>query len=113
MTIANVTSSSNHSFAIDRQALEARRTYGASDGGNRSEAEPGTSTAVSTRQDFVLGASAYRRVLATVESDHAAAVALNGSTSYSGQRALRSYQDAGQLIERDVISSLFGVDFFV
>ncbi|NQD37708.1 hypothetical protein HPT27_11790 [Permianibacter sp. IMCC34836] len=131
-----VTADARRSASPNRQNLDANASQSAADNASSG-----------ARPEFVLGASAYRRVLATLELERSSAPDDGGeqnarraadvstslsraassdasanataikadaaATSYTGQRALRSYQDSGQLSERESLSSLFGVDLFV
>lgn len=85
---------------------------------DRREANANATPAAATRQEFLLGATGYRRVLATLEPDRDGAVPeriaqRESAGSFTGQRALRAYQDAGSDDNRDNLSTLFGVDLYV
>ena len=129
MTVGNVAHSPTQLLAADRVSTDARRPDA-----NRRDQESSATSPVATRQEFVLGAAAYRRVLATLESDRSGAfsphedggsyaaihqsvsyqaVNYQSNTSYTGHRAQRAYQDTTQGNERESLSSLFGVDVFV
>lgn len=129
MTIGSVNCSPSQLLASDPVTADARRSDLPSR--QNSEANSGNPDAVANRtaarSEFVLGASAYRTVVATLESESEAApersgvqdqrrnpaLSANVAFSYTGQRAQRSYQDAGLVNERESLSSLFGVDLFV
>lgn len=114
VTIASVNVNVNASAlpGVDRNAAESRRANTASPS---QQATP-ENASTAERQQFVLGAGAYRRVLATLESDRSAEtgarVQRDGEGSYIGQRAQRAYQDAAADGQREALASLFGVDLF-
>ena len=97
---------------VERSPAEPRRNDASAPERERSR----DAEALPSRQEFVLGASGYRRVLATLESDAAAGskerVLRDGDGSYTGQRAQRAYQDAAGDGERESVARLFGVDVF-
>ncbi len=104
-------------LAIERTAAEARRAD-ANQPNEASNAESKNREAPvgAERQQFVLGASAYRRVLSTLESERGGEtpprVLRDGDGSFTSQRAQRAYQDASSDGERESMARLFGVDVF-
>ena len=112
MAIGSVNLNAGNLLGLERSSAEARRNEASQPERERlreSEAQP-------TRPEFALGAGAYRRVVATLESDAAASskerVLRDGDGSYTGQRAQRAYQDAANDGERESVARLFGVDVF-
>lgn len=94
----------------DRGAADPRRAErGASESDARSNE--------GARPAFVLGAAAYQRVLATLETERGAGVRpqllRETEGSYTGQRAQRAYQSAASDGEQESLARLFGVDVFV
>ena len=73
MAIGNINLNANSLLGFERSPAETRRLeIDADNAARKSEAQ-----ANNPRQDFVLGASAYRKVLATLESDQTAATPVN------------------------------------
>ncbi len=112
MAIGSINLNANSLLGFERSPAETRRLeIDADNAARKSEAQ-----ANNPRQDFVLGASAYRKVLATLESDQTAASTerlQQDSSSYTGQRAQRAYQAAADDQDREALTQLFGVDLFV
>lgn len=112
MAIGSVNLNAGNLLGLERSSAEARRNEANQPERERlrqAEAQP-------TRPEFALGAGAYRRVVATLESDAAASskerVLREGDGSYTGQRAQRAYQEAAGDGERESVARLFGVDVF-
>ncbi len=112
MAIGGVNLNAGNLLGVDRSPAEPRRNEASQPERERTreaEAQP-------SRPEFVLGAGAYRRVLATLESDAAASskerVQRDGDGSFTGQRAQRAYQNAADEGERESVARLFGVDVF-
>lgn len=112
MAIGGVNLNAGSLLGLERSPAEARRNEASQPERERAR----ESGAQPSRQEFVLGANGYRRVLATLESDAAASskerVLREGEGSYTGQRAQRAYQDAAGDGERESVARLFGVDVF-
>lgn len=116
MAIGSINLNASGLLGFERNPAESRRLDAEAANAARKAESQARVQADNGRQDFVLGTNAYRRVLATLETDQTAAsserVQRENAGSYTGQRAQRAYQATAGDKDRESLAQLFGVDLF-